>query len=202
VRNVFLLRLALTLLPGAHSAQSTDLAYDADETAIFASVAAHEPNLAGGLPVCMDLHLQAQLPNAPALAREWARNARESGAPGFARVQRALERSAVHAATTERDLEGRALIDAGLAGASLVARCPVAQRLVFSRAVRSGNAAIVEGSIALSCSSGAVFIDLRRRGRAWQVEDTYTQWVPGGLGDCGQADPAREPAGHYLMMGR
>jgi hypothetical protein len=171
---------------------------------MMASIAASGRTLAGGLPVCLDLHLQRQLPNAPALARTWARGARQGGAAGFARVQRALERSAGQAATSDRDLDGRALMAAaGLADSSLVARCPLAQRLTFSRAVRSGDAAIVEGSIALACSSGSLFVALRRRGRAWQIEDTYTQWIPDGIGDCSAADPAPEAAaGGFLVIGR
>jgi hypothetical protein len=190
-------------LSTANAQSSADAAYVADEAAMLTSIAARGRTLAGGLPVCVDLHLQRQLPDAPALARIWARRARESGAPGFARVQRALEGSAGRAATSDRDLDGRALIGAtGMAEASLVARCPVAQRLTFSRAVRSGDAAIVEGSVTVACSSGTLFVALRRRGHAWQVEDTYTQWIPDGVGDCGQADPARDPAGHFLMVGR
>jgi len=203
MRGVLIPSLMLGLLAGAASPSSAGPAYEADEAAILASVAGRARTLAGGLPVCIDLHLQRQLPGAPAEARAWARMARQAGAPGFAAIERALARRGGRAATVDRDLDGRALIGAaGLRGASLVARCPVAQRLVFSRSVQAGDAAIVTGSIALACSSGALFIALRKRGRAWRVEDTYTQWVPGGIGNCGEADPGRNSAaGNFLMVG-
>lgn len=195
-----LIQIALiALLTSANYPPTTDTGFEIDEVAILASVAGHARGMAGGLPICVNLHLQRQLPNAPIAAREWARSAREGGAMGFVRVQRAMERSLGQTGTTDRDLDGRVLIEAGLANGSLVDRCPVAQRLALSRAIRSGSAAIIDGSIEVACQSGIIMIALRRRGRSWQVEGSHIVWIPDSDLGC-DSETSRQLAGHFLLL--
>jgi hypothetical protein len=180
---------------------SADAAYEADEAAMLRSVAGEAVRLAGGGQACINLHLVAQSQNAEAVVRRAAHDAREARSPGFHRVERALAREGARSATTDRDLDFRDVAGVHGAGGSLVERCPAGEVFTFLRAVQAGETAFFEGSGGTGCSSRMLFIALRKRGRAWQVEGDYSEWIPGGLG-CGIAYPGHQaPTGRYLLVG-
>ncbi|HMG46617.1 MAG TPA: hypothetical protein VK614_04065 [Allosphingosinicella sp.] len=200
MRRVLIPSLALGFLISAASPAAAVASYETEEIAILRTVVAQARRLAGG-PVCIDLHLRGQLPNAATLARRWVRDARRARAPGFERIERALGSHGGRAATADRDLDGRELAGANGISGPVVERCPAQEWFSFSRPVLSRGAAVIEAAVGSDCSAGWIFVALGQRGRRWVVEGEYSVTVPGGLG-CGQAYPAQQAAaGHYLVMG-
>jgi len=200
MRGVLIPSLALGFLISASSPAAAVASYETEEIAILRTVVAQARRLAGG-PVCIDLHLRGQLPNAATLARQSVRNARQARAPGFERIERALGSHGGRAATADRDLDGSELTGVDGISGSVVERCAAEERFTFSRPVQSREAALVSISAGSPCSSRWLLLALRKRGRFWLLEGEHSVAVSATPG-CGQAYPAEAmPAARYVLAG-
>ena len=200
MRRILIPSLALGFVLSGASPAMAATSYEAEEIAILRTVVAQAGRLARG-PVCIDLHLRGQLPNAATLARQSVRDARQARAPGFERIERALGRHRGSAAAADRDLDGRELAGAGEASGSVVDRCPAQEWFTIWRPVLLPGLALVSISAGSPCTSRSLSLALRKRGRVWLVEGEYSFTIPDGIG-CGQAYPGQQAAaGRYLLVG-